>query len=179
MKLNRILMSAFLAAGAAGAAVSNLASDGAIANKLSREIRMYTRYTIWDNVKAQVTDGQVALTGEVSQPFKKKDLERIARRVPGVESVRNELRVLPLSSFDDDVRIRVARAIYLDPVLSRYAVQVHRPIHIIVDHGTVKLEGVVNNELEKNVAGLRASSAGLSFGPVVNNLKVENSKRRG
>jgi osmotically-inducible protein OsmY len=71
--------------------------------------------------------------------------------------------------------LRIARAIYSDPALSRYAIQAIPPIHIIVNNGHVTLDGVVNNDLEKQVAGMRASTAGLSFGPVVNNLRVENS----
>ena len=72
----------------------------------------------------------------------------------------------------------IARAIYREPALSRYAIQAVPPIHIIVKNGHVTLEGVVNNELEKNVAAMRASSAGLSFGPVQNNLRVENPKKK-
>jgi len=177
-KLSMLLAGVLLVAGAAGAAVST-ASDENIAKKLAREIRMYPRYTIWDNVNFRVNEGQVELLGQVSQPFKKKDLERIAQRVPGVEGVTNQLKVLPTSFHDDELRIRVARAIYRDSVLSRYAIQPVPPIHIIVENGRVTLEGVVNNEMEKNVAGIRASTAGLSFGPVVNNLRVENPSRRG
>ncbi len=90
----------------------------------------------------------------------------------------NRLEVLPLSPMDDRLRLQVARAIYRDPTLSRYAIQAIPPIHIIVDNGHVTLEGVVNNAMEKQVAGLRASAAGLSFGPVVNNLKVENPPKK-
>ena len=116
--------------------------------------------------------------GQVIQPFKKQYLQRIVQRVPGVTGVTNEIEVLPLSFNDDNLRLRVARAIYRDPALSRYAIQAVPPIHIIVKNGQVTLEGVVNNELEKNVAGIRASTAGLSFGPVQNNLRVENPKSR-
>jgi hyperosmotically inducible protein len=98
--------------------------------------------------------------------------------VPGVESVTNELEVLPTSFFDDRLRIQVARAVYRDPSLNRYAIQAVPPIHIIVNNGHVTLEGVVNNEMEKNIAGIRASSAGLSFGQVTNNLRVENPKTK-
>jgi len=68
----------------------------------------------------------------------------------------------------------VARAIYGYPGFTRYAIQAVPPIHVIVENGHVTLEGVVNNELEKQVAGMRAASAGLSFGPVSNHLQVEN-----
>jgi osmotically-inducible protein OsmY len=89
-----------------------------------------------------------------------------------VVSLDDALKVLPLSPFDDQIRGQIARAIYRDPVLSRYSVQVVPPIHIIVDNGHVTLTGVVNTDLEKQVAGVRANS-NLSFGPVTNDLRVE------
>ncbi len=153
-------------------------TDAQIAAKAAHEIRMYSRYTIWDNLNVRVNDGNLELTGQVSQPFKKQDLQRIVQSVPGVTSVTNRVEVLPLSFNDDNLRIRVARAIYRDSTLSRYAIQAVPPIHIIVKNGQVTLEGVVNNELERNVAGMRASTAGLSFGPVQNNLRVENPKSK-
>lgn len=148
-------------------------TDQELANKVTHEIRMYSWYSIWDNVNIRVTNGNVDLMGQVSQPYKKADLQRIIDRLPGVQSVTNDLEVLPLSRMDDQLRVQVARAIYRDAVLSRYAIQPVPPIHIIVDNGHVTLEGIVNTEMEKNVAGIRASGAGLSFGQVVNNLRVE------
>jgi len=167
-------------AGLAGASTgpAGLNSDAAIAAKAAHEIRMYSRYTIWDNISLEVNHGDLALKGQVSQPFKKQDLQRIVQSVPGVTSVTNQLEVLPLSPMDDGLRLRVARAIYGHPVLSRYATQAVPPIHIIVKNGRVSLEGTVNSELEKTVAFMRASTAGMSFGPVQNNLRVENPKAK-
>ena len=153
-------------------------TDPELASKVTHEIRMYSRYTIWDNIDFRVNHGNVELMGQVSQPYKKADLQRIIDRIPGVNNVSNNLEVLPLSPMDDQLRVQVARAIYRDSVLSRYALQAVPPIHIIVDNGHVTLEGVVNNDMEKNVAGIRASGAGLSFGSVVNNLRVETGKNR-
>src|SRR5437870_5729380 len=112
-------------------------TDADVAAKAAHEIRMYSRYTIWDNINLRVRDGNLELMGQVSQPFKKQDLQRIVQRVPGVTSVTNELEVLPVSFNDDNLRIRVARAIYRDPALSRYAIQAVPPIHIIVNNGRV------------------------------------------
>ena len=164
---------------AANANTNGAYTDTQIADKVAHEVRMYSRYTIWDNISVRVREGDVELTGQVSQPFKKADLGRLAQRVPGVRSVTNRLEVLPTSFFDDRLRLQIARAIYRDPVLSRYAIQSVPPIHIIVDNGHVTLEGVVNNEMEKNVAGIRAGQAGLSFGQVTNNLRVENPGKKG
>jgi hyperosmotically inducible protein len=152
-------------------------TDAQIAAKVRHEIVMYPRYTIWDNVTIRVHEGDVELDGQVNLPFKKADMGRLAQRTPGVRSVTNQLEVLPTSFFDDRIRLQVARAIYRDSVLSRYAIQPIPPIHIIVDNGHVTLEGVVSTEAEKNIAGIRAGQAGLSFGQVTNNLRVENPKK--
>jgi osmotically-inducible protein OsmY len=176
--LGQIVMGAALLAGTgAYAAATGPAPD--VAKQIVHEVRMYPNYTIWDDVSFNVNGGNVVITGAVSQPFKKTDIERLVSRVPGVTSVTNRLEVLPLSNFDDRLRLQVARAIYSDPTLSRYGIQAVGPIHIIVDNGHVTLTGMVNSELEKNVAGMRAASAGLSFGSVTNNLQVENQVRKG
>lgn len=152
--------------------------DQALQAKAGHEVRMYARYSIFDNIGVRVVNGNVELVGQVTQPFKKSDLGHIVQHIPGVASVTNDLQVLPLSPMDNQLRMQVARAIYRDPVLSRYSMQVVGPIHIIVNNGHVTLEGVVNNEMERNVAGIRAGGAGLSFGPVINHLMVENPSRK-
>ena len=181
--LSRVLAIALLVtAGTAGAATSSNAgpkTDADLERQIRHEILMYPRYTIWDDISFRVRNGQVELLGAVNQPFKKADIARIVQRIPGVTSVTDQVRVLPLSNFDDRLRLQVARAIYGDPVLNRYALQAVGPIHIIVENGRITLTGVVNNEMEKNVAGIRANGAGLSFGQVVNNLRVENPARKG
>src|SRR5215470_3051373 len=103
--MSKLMLGAALVAGSAGAATKDNGdhSDAAIAGKVAHEIRMYSRYTIWDNVNIKVNEGNVELMGQVSQPFKKADLARLAQHVPGVRSVTNELTVLPLSHFDDQL----------------------------------------------------------------------------
>lgn len=179
--LNKFMMAAALGSVAIGmAAASDTASapDAVIARKLTHEIRMYPRYSIFDNISFLVTEGHVELVGQVSEPYKKADLGRIVQRVPGVTGLSNELTVLPLSPMDDRLRLQVARAIYRDPLFSSYAIEPLPPIHIIVENGHVTLEGVVRTDMEKSVAGLRASAAGLSFGAVRNNLQVEKPSRK-
>ncbi len=179
--MTRMLMAAAFMGAAFASAAANQGprTDSQIAEKIAHEVRMYSRYTIWDNVNVRVENGQVELLGQVSEPFKKTDLGRIAQSVAGVTGVTNQLEVLPLSSFDDGIRLRVARAVYGDATLSRYGNQALPPIHIIVDNGRVTLEGVVNSEMDKQIAGMRASTAGLSFGAVTNNLRVENPRKNG
>ncbi|MBV8903644.1 MAG: BON domain-containing protein [Acidobacteriia bacterium] len=148
--------------------------DASIAKEVRHEIVMYTHYTIFDDISFRVDQGSVELDGAVTQPYKKSDLTKIVQQIPGVTSVTNNLKVLPLSPMDDRLRMQIARAIYRDPSISTLGYQALPPIHIIVDNGHVTLEGVVNTDLQKQVAGIRAGTTGLSFGPVVNNLRVEN-----
>ncbi len=166
---------AIAAAFSVGLAAADSGPD--LAAKVTHEIRMYPRYSIWDDISFRVTNGNVELLGQVSQPYKKSEIGKIVAGIPGVASVTNDLHVLPLSRMDDQLRVEVARAIFRDPVLSRYAMGALPPIHIIVENGHVTLEGVVSTEMEKNIAGIRANSAGLSFGTVVNNLRVENPSK--
>ena len=172
-------MATVLVAGIAGAATKSSDNnmpqgDALIAKSVRHEVLMYPFYSIFDDVSFRVVNGQVELLGAVNQPYKKKDLERLVFRIVGVNGVTNSLKVLPTSFQDDRLRLQIARAIYRDPALNRYSIQAVPPIHIIVDNGHVTLTGVVNNELEKNVAFARASTAGLSFGPVTNLLQVEH-----
>ncbi len=153
-------------------------SAGDINKGVAHALAVYPDYTIWDNVEYHVNGGEVELSGVVSEPVKKSDLLRTVQRIPGVTVVSDRIRVLPLSPMDNQLRWQVARAIYGDNILSRYAVGPLSPIHIIVDNGHVTLAGVVSTEMEKNVATMRASGAGLSFGPVVNNLVVENPPKK-
>jgi hyperosmotically inducible periplasmic protein len=173
-----LLLGATLASAASSDKAAVPQTDEQIAKSIRHEIVMYPNYSIWDDVNFRVENGQVELQGAVNQPFKKADLGRIVQKVAGVRSVANDLKVLPLSPNDDRLRLQVARAIYRDPVLSRYAMQAIPSIHIIVDNGHVTLRGVVSTDMEKQVAGLRASAAGLSFGQVNNDLKVENPSRK-
>ncbi len=147
-------------------------TDADISKSVHHELMMYPYYGVFDDLSYKVENGQVSLSGAVTQPIKKSDIEHIVAKLPGVESVNDKIEVLPLSDNDNLLRRQIAAAIYRFPSLSRYGAGTHPSIHIIVDNGHVTLSGVVDNEADKNVAALRASGAGLSFGPVVNNLQV-------
>lgn len=153
-------------------------TDAQLVKAVHHEIAMYPYYTLWDDVSFQVNNGQVELLGAVNEPYKRSDIEHLVQRIPGVTSVTDEIKVLPLSPNDDRLRLQVARAIYRDPVLSKYAMGVIPTIHILVDNGHVTLAGVVENDMDKNIAGIRANSAGLSFGNVTNNLQVEHPSKK-
>ena len=178
-EMGRFLLAATLFASAAMASHKPVptgpVTDDDLAKAVRHEVLMYPRYTLWDDVNFRVSNGSVELTGAVTQPYKKDDLGRLVKGIPGVETVANDLKVLPLSPDDDRLRLQVAHAIFRDPSLSRYAMGAIPSIHIIVDNGHVTLTGVVMNAMDKQIAGMRASSAGLSFGPVQNDLTIENA----
>lgn len=126
---------------------------------VARQIEQYVRYSVFDDVNVGVSQGVVTLTGKVTMPYKVKDIERRVAMVGGVRGVRNELRVLPVSLFDDELRYRIASAIYNNPAFWHYASMSNPPIHIIVEKGHVTLAGVVQNNVERTLA----RSLALSF----------------
>lgn len=150
------------------------ANDQSIWEQARHEVVMYYAYTIFDNVELEVHNGALAVSGQVTQPFKKTDIGNILERVKGVAALQNNLEVLPVSNFDDRLRLQVARAIYGDPYFIHYANQALPPIHIIVKNGNVTLEGVVASTMDKTKANMDALHAGLSFS-VVDNLRVVRS----
>lgn len=170
-----LLVSA-LATGVALAADTPSATD--LSARLTHELRSYPYYTIYDDLSFNVSGSQVVLTGDVTQPVKKSDIERIARSIPGVTSVEDNIKVLPLSDMDNQLRRQVALAIYRYPTFTKYAYGPFPSIHIIVDNGHVTLTGVVDSQSDKDLAGVRASGAGLSFGKVVNNLQVAQPAKK-
>jgi hyperosmotically inducible protein len=109
--------------------------------------------------------------GQVSRPSLKSDAGNVVKRIEGVENVDNQIEVLPTSPMDDRLRLRLYRAIYGYGPLQRYAMGVQQPIRIIVKNGHVTLEGVVDNEGDKNIANIRANSVSGIFS-VANHLQV-------
>ena len=145
--------------------------DVRLAEDIGRSIVGYTRLTIFDDINATVENGAVVLTGKVTMPFKKSDLEHRVAKVDGVRSVRNDIGVLPVSPFDDSLRYRISRAIYNNPSFWTYASMANPPIHIIVEGGHVTLSGVVSSNVERMLAGSLAIGNGeLS---VKNELKTD------
>ena len=146
-----------------------------ILNDVGHQVRQYTRFTIFDDVDASIDNGVVTLTGKVTAPFKKDDIATRVARVSGVEAVHNEIGVLPVSPFDDDLRYRIARAIYGNSNFWQYAAMANPPIHIIVERGRVTLTGVVNSNVERMLARSLATTFG-AFS-VRNELKTDAEMR--
>jgi len=146
-----------------------------IAREVRHQLVMLPYYNVFDDLKFTVKGYDVTLMGQVTNPTLKKDAERAVKTVEGVENIDNQIEVLPNSSIDDQLRLRLYRAIYGYPSMEKYAMPVIKPIRIIVKNGQVTLEGIVDNESDKNVAGIQANTVSGVF-HVTNNLTVSNGK---
>ena len=140
--------------------------------EVRHELVMLPFYSVFDNLAFKVDGDRVELSGQVSRPTLKSDAERVVKNIEGVESVTNNIEVLPVSPNDDRIRLAVYRAIYGHTALQQYGLRSVPPIHIIVKNGNLTLEGVVGNEMDKNIANIQAKSVPGIFS-VTNNLRVE------
>jgi osmotically-inducible protein OsmY len=142
-----------------------------IQKEVRHELLMLPYFGVFDNLEYKVSGYNVTLMGQVTRPTLKSDAEKVVKGIEGVEHVDNQIEVLPVSPMDDNLRVRLYRAIYGYGPLEKYALGVQKPIRIIVKGGHVTLEGVVDNEADKNLAGIRANGVSDVFS-VTNNLKV-------
>jgi len=153
--------------------VAGDAAESRMAREVRHQLVMLPYYGVFDDLAFKLDGGTVTLLGAVVRPVLKSDAENVVKRVEGVTQVVNEIKVLPPSPMDDQVRRAVYRAIYGDPALSmRYGFRAIPSIHIIVENGRVTLEGVVSNEADKNLCNLRANGVANVFS-VTNELQVE------
>ena len=149
--------------------------DDQLQQKLTKKLA-YDRVGYSDNtfnyLAINIKDGVVTLTGDAVYDVPMDSAMDIVARTPGVKDVVNDVKVLPVSMFDDSLRIRTARAIYRDSVLGRYGSDPVHPIRIVVDNGHVTLYGSVESSMDKNIAGVRASGVSGAFS--VDNKLVVN-----
>jgi osmotically-inducible protein OsmY len=149
--------------------------DIQLQKKLTKQLA-YDRVGYYDNtfnyLALDVKDGVVTLSGDTVWDVPEESALAIIAHTPGVKDVVNDVNVLPVSLFDDSIRVRTARAIYRDSVLGRYATDPVHPIRIVVDHGHVTLYGTVESAMDKNIAGIRASAVPGAFS-VENKLVVD------
>ena len=145
--------------------VESSAPDAELQDKLADKLR-YDRigYGIMFNaLTLKVDNGVVTVGGDVHDYPSRDSALAIIETMPGVKDVIDNINVLPTSGFDDDLRIRIARAIYGSPTLKKYALDPQKPIRIIVDNGHVTLAGVVDSAMDKQIAESQARSVGGSF----------------
>ena len=126
--------------------------DLQVFNDVAKTVTHYDRFTIFDDVTAQVKDGTVTLDGKVTMPYKKNDIAKRVAKVGGVQQVVDRIEVLPTSIGDDRLRYQIARAIYGNAHFWNYGASANPPIHIVVDRGRVTLTGVVQSDLERMLA---------------------------
>jgi len=170
MKARLIVMSAIAVLVMASGAVAQ-DRDQQLADEISASVRTYPQFTIFDDVNGHVDGGVVVLTGKVTMPYKKYDIERRVARLDGVREMRSEISVLPVSVFDDELRRRISRAIYGSPSFWQYAAMANPPIHVIVENGRVTLTGVVNSNVERALA--RSLATGFGEFAVHNELRTD------
>jgi hyperosmotically inducible periplasmic protein len=149
--------------------------DLQVFNDIADQVNRYTQITIFDSISASVDDGRVVLTGWVTMPFKRDDLEKRVRKVEGVMAVDNKIGVLPVSQFDDELRFRIARAIYGNSSFWNYAAMANPPIRVVVNRGRVTLEGVVQSNVERMLA--RSLASGFGAFELKNELKTDAEVR--
>jgi hyperosmotically inducible protein len=148
------------------------AAQARLVKEVRHELVTLPFYSVFDNLAYKVEGDKVTLLGQVSNPTLKSDAENAVKRIEGVAKVDNQLEVLPLSPNDDRIRREEFRAIYSAPGMERYSIQAVPPIHIIVKNGHVTLVGVVANQMDRDLANMRANSVSGVFS-VANELTVE------
>jgi hyperosmotically inducible protein len=149
--------------------------DQQIANDISNAVNRYAYYTVFDDVTIDVQNGQVTLAGKVTMPYKRDEIAKRVEKIDGVRQVDNQLEVLPVSQFDDELRVRIARAIYGNSNFWNYAIMPNPPIHIIVERGRVTLTGVVQSNVDRMLA--RSLATNFAAFSVTNNLKTDAEVR--
>lgn len=178
------------------------------AGKIRREIMTLPDYGVFDWITFSMGPGEkgykVTLKGYASRPTLKSGAEQVTRKVEGIGEVLNEIEVLPLSRVDEDARMRVYAAIYFHPTLSRYnpgrgtpiygslrsarraaAIGIsndpplgYHPISIIMKNGNLTLEGVVDNDMDKQTAGIQANTVPGVFSVTNNLVALQQSKKK-
>lgn len=150
-------------------------SEAYLKREVRHELMLVPWYSVFDILKFSVNGNEVTLMGAVTNPTVKTDAENAVKHMEGVDKVNDQIEVLPPSPMDDQIRRAEYRAIYGQGTLSRYGLGSYQSIHIIVKGGHVTLEGEVDNEADKNAAGIFANGVPGVFS-VTNNLVAAGGK---
>lgn len=171
-KLGAFLASAALFAASFAYASGPVPVQKTMDQKVLHALDMLPYYGVFDNITYRVDGENVTLMGQVWQPVLKLQAESAIKHIEGVGHVDDQIEVLPLSNFDDQIRRQALRAIYAYPALNRYVLDSHPTIHIIVKDGHVTLTGVVATEMDRELAYVRANGVHGAFS-VTNELQVQ------
>ncbi len=142
-----------------------------VEDQIFHRVLMLPNYGVFDHITYQVKGSTVVLGGSVASLGTRKEAERSVRRIPGVDSVVNNIRDLPPSSFDDQIRQRLVATLSRSGGLSRYIAWTNPPVRLIVDRGRISLEGYVDTRADANTMNILAHSVPGVFS-VQNNLIV-------
>ena len=144
-----------------------------LTDQIRHELLMLPYFGVFDNLGFTIEDSSTAvLTGQVVRPILKSEAEAAVGRIQGISKVVDNIEVLPLSSFDDAIRLRTYRAIFSRPGFEKYANRAISPIRIIVKNGNITLDGFVGSQMDKTMAALAARSVPGAFS-VTDNLIVD------
>jgi osmotically-inducible protein OsmY len=179
MKTGRTTLGVLLIASAitiqGSLATAGQRKDFQVALDILNTVNAYDRYGIFDDVTVNVREGTVTLTGKVTQPDKRNEIEKRVKKVKGVSVVRNQIDVLPPSKFDEDLRVQIANTIYSNSNFWSYSTLEKPPIHIIVEGNHVTLAGIVHSDVDRKLAQSLAMQAGAAH--VTNSLKTDAEDR--
>ena len=145
-----------------------------LAREIHHQIQVLPFYSVFDSITFSLDGKRVTLSGQVLRPTLKRHAEATIKSLEGVDTVIDQIEVLPDSPIDDQLRRAIYRAIFEDPALAAYAVPAVPSIHIIVKNGNVALEGTVNSAADKNLAAIRAGGVA-NVGDVKNDLTIQLS----
>jgi len=161
---------------ALGGAVNNapvdVQSNAQLAKQVRHKLLMLPYYGVFDNLAYSIDGSKVTLHGQVVRPSTRTDAARSVAGIAGVSQVVNNIQVLPLSGFDDSIRVRTYRALARTGGLYRYFMGANPSLHIVVDRGNITLAGVVGSKMDKQLAYMTARQVSGAFS-VTNDLKVE------
>ena len=154
----------------------NPQSKARLAKEVRKKLVMLPYYGVFDNLAYSIDGGTVTLLGQVVRPSTRSDAARSVARIQGVTRVVNDIEVLPLSSFDDSIRVRTLRALQRSGGLYRYFLGANPSLHIVVNRGHVTLTGVVDSNLDRQLAYMTARQVPGTFS-VTNQLQLEGEGR--
>ena len=144
-----------------------------LANKIRHELVMLPYYNVYDNLYFRIDGRIVTLMGETPNASTRSSAENVVKHVEGVDKVINNIELLPPNPADERIRRATYHAIYSYGPLFKYSHAPVPPIHIIVKNGRVTLEGIVDSESDKQMAGMQANQVPGTF-QITNNLRVIN-----
>jgi hyperosmotically inducible protein len=171
-----------------------------VVKSVRHQILSLPEYSVFDWLTFGVQGHTVILNGYASRPILKSEAEKVVKGIKGVDSVQNNIKVLPYSPLDDRIRVQTLARIYGQPALRRYTSapisqdlyptvsrmaggitqdppQGYFAIHIIVDNGHVTLEGVVDNAMDAEIADAQANSVPGVFS-VSDDIVVPNQQNK-